>query len=573
MSTVAPNGQVRLFSDVPLDPSHIDTLWFDSRQSQLSYFLSLTPVQVMNNSTRIRNGVVSFNVGEDAIRHCNYMMFQNQNFSDKWFFAYILKTEYVNNGLTYVYYDIDAMQTYGFDITLMDCYVERETTATDEIGEHTLGENLGGPELKFSNRLGGEGFNNNVTATIFTSAKMEQQGNWTTAPITVINNLMTMTTPTVRADYIVNGNIVPASWVALESVVQDLVENNYSESIIGGVIMPTEFSITTQTSNIHIEQYEWSQMRGSLDGYVPKNNKMFNSPYCVIRLQTSDGQAVFLQPEYMTGDKIRFRRVATCSMTPEVAIIPMGYKGQDYAYSEALSISNFPQFSIAIDGYKAWVASGGLERAQLELSQITRSAQLKQTQNVVNSTIDTVGNTASIISAGGEAYLTGGLKGTDEVISSSVKATKDLSNAIFTELELENSITFANENFDLQNAIAKTFPPSTKGHSVGNALISDLKVGYTVDRFTINYDNAKAIDDYFTMYGYRVNTLKKPTLHNRNRFTYVKTSGCKVNGGAPSDMITRIENILNAGCRFWADHEHMCDYDYAPNVPLGNNAN
>ena len=77
MSQVAPNGQVRLLQNVPLDDKYEDTLWFDSPQSQANYFLNLTPVHTMYNATRIRDGVISVDVNEDVIRHCNYLMFQN----------------------------------------------------------------------------------------------------------------------------------------------------------------------------------------------------------------------------------------------------------------------------------------------------------------------------------------------------------------------------------------------------------------------------------------------------------------------------------------------------------------
>ena len=83
MSIVAPNGQVRLFKDVPLDDKFEDTLWFESKQAQTNYFLSLTPVHTMYNATRVRDGVIAVDVGEDSIRDCNYLMFQNMNFSDK----------------------------------------------------------------------------------------------------------------------------------------------------------------------------------------------------------------------------------------------------------------------------------------------------------------------------------------------------------------------------------------------------------------------------------------------------------------------------------------------------------
>lgn len=580
MSQVAPNGVIRLFKDVPLDTNHEDTVTFATRTAQETYFLGLTPVHVMQNSTRVRDGVISLNVGEDSIREANYMMFQNQNFADKWFYAYVLHTEYVNPNMTYVYYKIDAMQTYGLDIQFKECFVEREHTITDAIGEHTIAEGVGAPELKVDSNIGGEGFNegsgvNLLDAIVFTSSQMNQ-GNWETCDVHSLNSLLCMYEPTVRADGYVRKNgqgdpmVSQASWSVLQSVLQDLIENNHSESIIGGIIMPSQFSTSGSLSQGREKHFVKSSLYTGLDGYTPKNNKMYNSPYCVVRLQMSDGQCVFLQPEYLTGSDLGFRIISVCSMTPELAVIPMDYKGQDLAYAEALSFTAFPQFSVAVDGYKAWVASGGLERAKLELSQIERSASVKATENAINGMTDIVSDIGNVVASGMTAQASGGTVGAKELGQSVASLVKDTTTTVATAKEIENSVQFANENFDLQNAIAKTFPPTNKGRTLGSALASDLKIGYTVDKMTINKDNAKAIDDYFTMYGYQVNTVKVPSLKNRTRFTYVKTKGCKVVGGAPTEIITEIEAIMNRGCRFWQSASDIGNYD-TPNTPLGNN--
>ena len=92
----------------------------------------------------------------------------------------------------------------------------------------------------------------------------------------------------------------------------------------------------------------------------------------------SDGQCVYLQPQYIDGNYLTWREISVTSMQPELAIIPMNYKGQDYDYENYLSFTKFPQFSIAIDGYKAWVASGGLATAELKLQQTTESASLEK---------------------------------------------------------------------------------------------------------------------------------------------------------------------------------------------------
>lgn len=578
MSTVAPNGQVRLLANVPLDDSYEDSIYWENVTAQSNYFLGLTPVHTMNNCTRVKDmpdGVIRVDVGEDTIRHCNYLMFQNQNFSSKWFYAFIMGTQFVNNNMTYVYYKIDVVQTWQFDLTFLDCMIEREHTTTDNIYEHILPEDIGAPELKLERVLQSYGFSNTYDAIVFTSSYLdvdEESGDtdWYASPITCINNLLTMSQPTARANsYILDGAVRSASWTVLESILNDLILDNKGDSIIGGVIMPSEFANTntgSQGTDRNISK-STSGLFSGIDGYTPKNKKLYNSPYCVIRLQTSDGQCVFLQPEYISGNYISFRQISVCSMTPELTIIPENYKGQSIAYSEALTFTKFPQFSVAVDGYKAWVASGGLEQLNLNLSQTERSIQLEKSTTAVKGGLGVIEGASQATVGGIEAYYTGGLKGSNDIFSGATKAGESVINAELTRLKLEQQLTFANENYDLQHAIAKTFPPSLKGSSSGNSLASDLKIGYTVDKMVINSEQAEAIDNYFTLFGYKTNRMGTPNRKARPHFTYVKTSNCKVTGGAPTSDIDLYESIHNAGIRYWVDPSEIGQYSTIDNSP------
>lgn len=569
MSMVAPNGTIRFLRDVPLENDYSNTLYFDTITQQEAYFLSLTPVHTMYQCTRVRNGVIRVNALSDNLLMCNYLMFQNQNFSGKWFYAFINDVRYINNSTSEIYYTIDDIQTWFFDVTLSQCMIERQHTETDGVYSHTLGEDVGAPELKVSSNIGTVGFSNSYDAIVFTSGEVDVDADTgdadlRTASIHCYNNLLTMSLPTVSASqYILDGNVRSATFddnSVLYNVLSTIIDSNYGDAIIGGVIIPTEFANTSEGSQGTTKYYTKSQLRGSIDGYTPKNNKLYNSPYCVLRIQLSDGQNVFLQPEYLDGNYITLRYIPVVSMTPELAVIPMNYKGQEYAYSEALSFTSFPQFSIAVDGYKAWVASGGLAKANLSLSQSQRTRDLANEEAIVKGVYGMLGSGAQIGTGAVEMLATDGIVGGEQVASGLSSFGSQILDTEYTLRKNEQTLQFANENYDLQNAIAKTFPPTTKGQALGSALASDLKVGFTVDKMTINYDNAKAIDDYFTMYGYKINKLGIPNRKARPHFTYIKTIDCKVNGGAPSDALFRIQNIYNNGIRFWVDASEIGNY-------------
>ena len=140
---IIPNTVIHLLRSVPLDNTYTDTMFFISEGAQREHFLAYNKT-TFNQQTyqRIRKGVARVDASLDTIFDCNYMMFQNTSYGNKWFYAFITSMEYVNNTTTDVFFELDVMQTFLFDYQLEHCFVERETPATDEIGEHVYPEDL-----------------------------------------------------------------------------------------------------------------------------------------------------------------------------------------------------------------------------------------------------------------------------------------------------------------------------------------------------------------------------------------------------------------------------------------------
>ena len=76
----------------------------------------------------------------DNIYDCNYLMFQNTNFGNKWFYAFINSVEYINNDVAEIQFEIDDIQTWFFDFDFNSTYVLRQHSYTDIIGENILPE-------------------------------------------------------------------------------------------------------------------------------------------------------------------------------------------------------------------------------------------------------------------------------------------------------------------------------------------------------------------------------------------------------------------------------------------------
>ena len=66
------------------------------------------------------------------------------------------------------------------------------------------------------------------------------------------------------------------------------------------------------------------------------------------------------------------------------------------------------------------------------------------------------------------------------------------------------------------------------------------------------------IDNYFTMFGYKVNTIKKPQFTSRAFWNYIKTSGVNMIGNVPQDALSVIKQMFDNGVTMW----HKLDYMY-----------
>ena len=110
-------------------------------------------------------------------------------------------------------------------------------------------------------------------------------------------------------------------------------------------------------------------------------------------------------------------------------------------------------------------------------------------------------------------------------------------------------------------AQADIIPPTVIGNSSGfNMLTSVKNFDFSCTLRTLRKDVAQQIDDYFTVYGYRVDTLKVPTVRNRPHWTYIKTRGCNIKGSMPADDIASIEDIVDKGITFWRNINEVGDY-------------
>ena len=128
--------------NVPLESDYKNTLYFTSKETQSDFFKSKVVKRYTDFSYQRKDSFIRVPDHFDNLQNVNYVMYQNKQFSNKWFYAFITDIKYVDDGRTDVFIETDYIQTWLFDYTIKSSFVEREHVSDDTIGKHTLPENL-----------------------------------------------------------------------------------------------------------------------------------------------------------------------------------------------------------------------------------------------------------------------------------------------------------------------------------------------------------------------------------------------------------------------------------------------
>lgn len=135
--------------------------------------------------------------------------------------------------------------------------------------------------------------------------------------------------------------------------------------------------------------------------------------------------------------------------------------------------------------------------------------------------------------------------------------------------ELYSGILNALTMGDIRSAIGGFInPPSGKVTTCdGNLDLKYQSFGFIFYQMGIKAQDAKVIDDYFSMYGYATKAIKVPNRNVRTQWTYCKTKNCNVKANAPADSVKKICSIYDKGITFWRNPSNVGNYNLSN--PIG----
>lgn len=82
----------------------------------------------------------------------------------------------------------------------------------------------------------------------------------------------------------------------------------------------------------------------------------------------------------------------------------------------------------------------------------------------------------------------------------------------------------------------------------------------------IKEEYARIIDNFFSVYGYKVNQVKIPNITGRQNWNFVKTIDCNVYGDIPEEDLDIIRAILDNGVTFWHNPSNFLNYNVSNSI-------
>lgn len=537
--SVTPQGQIYLCK-TPLVSDYKHQLTFSNLQAQLSYFNSKIE-KTFDNYTYIKHDNM-IKVGEniDNIINCNYLFYKNTGFTNKYYFCFVTNMEYINENCTAIYFTTDVFQTWQFQINYHPCFVEREHVNNDTIGAHTVEENLNVGEVIEESETTDSSYTNEYGYYIgimsgYTPTDGQSSGGKNYDGISVLNNVVSgldlflfkitdrpsifnvlyflaRTNDDGKINDIGNMFIIPNASINEARLSLHTFPYKYGGVQIGTC---TYYTIPPASDDVVFNPTKFNTTitkRHSFTGFTPKNNKCFVYPYNYLYVSNNQGSDNIFKYEDFSTNKCVFENQLAVSIGISGRIVPKNYRNKLYDYDESITLGKYPTCGWSGDAFTNWL-----------------------TANAVNIPSQIVGSTIGAVTQIATGNVIGGLTNIAGTIASTIG------------------------EFHKANLL----PNIKGGQTQGDISFSANSMGFTFREMRAKTEFLQVIDNYFSMFGYKVNTVKSPNITGRNNWNYVKTTNANFTGNIPQSDILQINNMFNNGVTFWHNPNNM--YNYSSN--------
>lgn len=520
MAYVQPNSRIEFFTDLGISQDYNDTLYFADVNAKDTYFSNIDRLAHVDRCyyARDNRGFVRVELPMVTMIHAQYMRFKNTSYENKWWYAFVDDVIYVNDNTTEVKFTLDPMLTWMGEFHPKACFIERQHSVTDNIGDNLVEEKLDiGDYITEGYQVSGRFNNKKILMARAPHKSAVTPFPWEEGAL--YGGLYSG----LNLSYVNNAS-------EANFVIETMTEQNRIDELVFIQMVPSDFLCSSGSTSP--QQYEVSVTKPytTVDGYTPKNKKLFTYPYKVLSIYNCEGESVDLRYERFSGESVcQFYLRGMMSLDSVISCIPRSYMGEPLNVSNIISMKNFPKCAWASDTYKAYVAQlqSSVPTNLLAVS-LPQAPGLTQVAGLMAAGYEFANPSAALFRMGTTAVASGTLAGVNKLLANVM--------------------------------LPPTMPNQAHGSMSSDILYTSDNKDFYFYRKSIRSEYARIIDNYFTMFGYAQKVVGVPNMNARQRFTYVKTIGCKIDCMCPSSDLDQIEAIFNKGIRFWKDHTQIGNY-------------
>lgn len=533
---------------VPLEKDYVHTLYFETAGQQSEYFQSKRVKEYSDFSYQRKDGILRIPEHIDTLLSygCNYVMYRNMEYSDKWFYAFIEDMEYINDGRTDLKIRTDCIQTWMFNIKVNPSFVEREHAATDEIGDHTLEEGLETGEYvlnditKFTygsnlsvvigvNKVLAEGGAGYIGGSLYNgvySGLLYYVFNDTSA--NDINEFIKAYDEAGAGDAIICMFLAP----------DVLAANPEDGKIHNGEQLPGSAAPDTVVINKPFDRadFQWGReivhefSKNNIDGYEPRNKKLMCFPYRYLLASNNAGTTVPYKFErfYVESEDGKktlyeptFAIYGVLTIGCSVRMMPLCYNGiKTENEDEGITMGKFPAVNWSSDAYTNWLTQNGVN---IGINLVSGAAQ------IIGGAAIAIGSSGAMAGIGGGTVIGGVTQ-------------------IATTLGQKHQQSYA--------------PAQAKGNLNSGDVTTARKLNtFFFSTMSVKKEFAAIIDEYFDMFGYKCNRVKTPEKAHRAAYWFTKTIDANIIGNIPQQDLQTIKDCYNKGITFWRPSAIFRNYD------------
>lgn len=532
-----PNTSVKLLN-VPFSSDGVDTVFFSSVTDQQAYFLARVKVDCGDSFNYVKkdNTIVVRGTPEQLCM-VNYIMYKNNNYLNKWFYAFVTKIEWASCNSTRLYLRTDPIQTWLFELVLYKSFIIRQHSVTDRPGDNIISEPIGSNLGFYSVKRFFDVSPNAITIW----ATCDETGNSFGAG-SVSRGIFQGAYPAAELDY-------PGGYQAANEILTDYVNNGVADGIV---------KIVNSYSPATVEIYKIDKYGGTCDGYLPRNKKLLSGAFCKCFISCMGQEQVF-NPENCKGETFN-----------------ISLNGDDTSGTLLINVDNYSMGTNELTPYSASVINIEISYPEgtWAYNQYRNDYNLHSYSNALMVQQKEVQRGYNYIRAGAGAFqsslagLTSGMRDTPsgEIVSrgevSGYGAATDAAINYADYVYQMSQISGGYDNITRELAvIGENYDaPPTGGASLSTPYFVCSRAYLVCGYITPLNSIARAYDDFLTMFGYAQNKFAVPNLHARKSFTYIKVSELHAGGELPDSDMLAIKAMFANGIYFWDPSATIGDF-------------